>query len=294
MIVNSTSLRGIYTAFNTLFNQALTDYTPLYEKIAMVVPSTTGQETYAWLGDLPNMREWIGEREINNLTASDYTIKNKDFEATISLPRNAIEDDQIGLYSPAVKMLGESAAQHPDQLVFELVAKGFTAKCYDGQPFFSDDHPVGKKKYSNKSDAKLTLDAYIAARTAMMSLRNSKGVALNLVPDTLLVPPALEKAGRDILVADFVDGTKNTMQGTAELLVAPQLAGNDTAWYLLVSKKAIKAFIYQQRKKAQMVAKTNEQDDNVFFNKAFLYGADARGNVGYGLPQLAYGSTGTA
>ena len=294
MIVNPQTLRGIYIAFNTLFNKAFEGETPLYEKIATVTPSTTDAETYAWLGDIPGMREWIGEREIQNLTASDYVIKNKDFELTVGVDRNAIEDDKIGLYNPSVQMLGQSAAMHPDELIFTLLASGFSSLCYDGKPFFSAEHEVGKKKVSNMTKAKLTLDAYVAARAAMMSLTNAKGRPLNLVPDTLVVPPALEKEARDILVADFINGTKNTMQGTAKPLVVPQLAGHDSAWYLLCTSRPIKPLIYQQRKKAKFVSKTQETDDNVFLSKKFLYGVDSRGNAGFGFWQMAFGSDGTA
>ena len=92
MIVNQQSLRGIYVGFNTLFNRAFEGVTPLYTQIATTTPSTTDSETYAWLGDIPGMREWIGDREIQNLSASDYTIKNKDFELTVGVDRNAIEE----------------------------------------------------------------------------------------------------------------------------------------------------------------------------------------------------------
>ena len=294
MIVNPQTLRGIYIAFNTLFNKAFEGETPLYEKIATVTPSTTDAENYAWLGDIPGMREWVGDREIQNLAASDYVIKNKDFELTVGVDRNAIEDDKIGLYNPSVQMLGQSAAMHPDELIFALLASGFSALCYDGKPFFSAEHMVGKKKVSNMTTAKLTLEAYVAARAAMMSLTNAKGRPLNLIPDTLVVPPALEKEARDILVADFINGTKNTMQGTAKPLVVPQLAGHDAAWYLLCTSRPIKPLIYQQRKKAKFVSKTQETDDNVFLSKKFLYGADSRGNAGFGFWQMAYGSDGSA
>lgn len=243
MIVNQQSLRGIYVGFNTLFNRAFEGVTPLYTQIATTTPSTTDSETYAWLGDIPGMREWIGDREIQNLSASDYTIKNKDFELTVGVDRNAIEDDKIGLYNPSVEMLGESAAAHPDELIFSLLAGGFSEKCYDGQPFFSDAHKIGKKTVTNKSTAKLTKDSYAAARASMMGLTNSKGRALNLVPNLLVVPPALEVAARDILVADYINGTKNTMQGTAKPLVVPQLAGHDSAWYLLCTTRPIRPLI---------------------------------------------------
>jgi phage major head subunit gpT-like protein len=128
----------------------------------------------------------------------------------------------------------------------------------------------------------------------MMSLTNSKGRPLGLVPDLLVVPPALEAAARDILVADFINGTKNTMQGTATPLVAPLLAGNDSAWFLLCTKRPIKPLIYQQRKKAKFVSKTDEKDDNVFFSNKYIYGVDSRGNAGFGFWQMAYGSDGSA
>ena len=239
------------------------------------------------------MREWIGDREIQNLTASDYTIKNKDFELTVGVSRNDVEDDKIGLYNPSIQMLGQSAAANPDDLVFALLAGGFSEKCYDGQPFFSDAHKVGKKTFSNKTTAKLSMESYIAARASMMSLTNSKNRALNLIPNLLVVPPALEATARDILVADYINGTKNTMQGTAKPLVVPQLAGHDSAWYLLCTTRPIRPLIWQQRKKAKFVSKTAETDDNVFMKKTFLYGVDSRGNAGFGFWQMAYGGDGT-
>ncbi len=294
MIISSQNLRGIFIGFNTLFNKALEEQKPLYERVATVTPSTTDAETYAWLGDVPGMREWIGEREIQNLAGSDYVIKNKDFELTVGVGRNAIEDDKIGLYNPSIQMLGQSAAMHPDELIFELLKDGFTEKCFDGEAFFSASHKIGEKTVSNKGTAKLTLDAYVAARSAIMSLTNSKGRALGLVPNLLVVPPALEGVARSITQSDFINGSTNTMKGTAEALVVPQLAGKDAAWYLLCTTRPIKPLIYQQRKKAKFVSKTAENDDNVFFQKTYLYGADSRGNAGFGFWQMAYGSDGSA
>jgi phage major head subunit gpT-like protein len=117
--------------------------------MAMVVPSSVREETYAWLGAFPKMREWVGERQIKNLTLQSYTIKNKDWEVTIEVDRNDIEDDAIGVYRPIVAELGRAAAQHPDELVASLLKDGFTKTCYDGQYFFDTDHPVGTGTASN-------------------------------------------------------------------------------------------------------------------------------------------------
>ena len=72
MIVNQQSLRGIYVGFNTLFNKAFEGSgTRSTTEVATVAPpSYSDSETYAWLGDIPGMREWIGDREIQNLTGA--------------------------------------------------------------------------------------------------------------------------------------------------------------------------------------------------------------------------------
>lgn len=291
MIVNPSTLHGIFVGFNTIFNRAFQGQQPQYTRIATVVPSTTSEETYAWLGDLPGMREWIGDREIQNLSGSGYTIRNKEFEMTVGVKRSEIEDDKIGLYNPSIEMMGEAAALHPDELCFGLLSSGFDQKCFDGNAFYSDKHKVGEKLVSNKVTAPLSLESYTAARARMMGLKNSKGKSLNLVPNLLVVPPALEKAARDIVMADQINGTTNTMKGTATVHVETRLK-SDTEWHLLCTQRPLKPVIYQQRKKAKFVSITDEKSPNVFMSGEYLYGVDSRGNAGYGFWQMAQGSTG--
>jgi len=89
------------------------------------------------------MREWLGSRVIKNLAAHGYKIVNRDFEQTVSVPRNDIEDDRFGLFGPMLEEMGRAAAETPDELTFALLAAGFTEAGYDDQPFFDTDHPVG-------------------------------------------------------------------------------------------------------------------------------------------------------
>ncbi len=72
--------------------------------------------------------------------------------------------------------------------------------------------------------------------------------------------------------------------------VANTDGGSGTPWYLLCTKAPIKPLILQKRKDFQFVAKDKLDDDNVFNNNEFVYGADARGNVGFGFWQMAWGS----
>jgi len=293
MIVNQQALVGITTGFKTIFNKVFETSTPLWDKIATKVPSETGEESYKWLGKIPQMREWIGDREIQNLTGSDYTVKNKDFELTIGVDRNDIEDDKIGVYNPVIQDIAQSTVNFPDVIVFKLVKGGFVEKCYDGQPFFSNSHKVGKNTVSNMGDKKLSVAAYAEARSGMMSLVDENGNSLNLIPNLLVVAPAEEGMARKILLADQIEATDNVFKGTAELMVVPALAGADTAWYLLCTTKALKPFIFQERKAPKFDALIDEKDENVFMRKQFLYGVHSRANGGYGFWQMAFGSTGT-
>ena len=66
--------------------------------------------------------------------------------------------------------------------------------------------------------------------------------------------------------------------------------GAGTPWFLMATTQPLKPVIYQERKAPVFVARDKETDDNVFDQRRFVYGVDMRGNVGYGLPQLAWGS----
>jgi phage major head subunit gpT-like protein len=149
MIINQASLTALYKSFNTIFNEAFMGAPTDWQKVAMRVPSMTKEEVYAWLGAFPKMREWVGDRVIQNLSLSNYSILNKEWELTLSAKRTDIEDDTIGVYTPMIAQMGVSTAEQPDELLFALFALGLTTVCYDGQYFFDTDHPVGDGTVSN-------------------------------------------------------------------------------------------------------------------------------------------------
>lgn len=292
MIVNQANLHGLTVGYSTAFNRSFDSVQSNYQNVATVVSSSTGEQDYKWLGQMPGMREWIGEREIQALAAYDYLIKNKKFEMTIGVPLEDIEDDKYGVYTPLFSNMGEAAALHPDDLIFGAMMSGFDAKCYDGLSFFHTAHKVGNVTYSNRSNKKLSRESYMEARSSIMSIRGDKGKSLKLLPDLLVVSPAEEEKARLILEADQIDGTTNVLKGTAKLLVEPSLAANPHYWFLLCTNRFLKPFIYQLRKKIKFVSLTKDTDENVFLRDEYLYGADGRSNAGYGFWQMAYGSTG--
>jgi phage major head subunit gpT-like protein len=295
MVINQQNINSLFKGYDVRFNRGFETAETNYTKIAMVVPSSTRETTYAWMGQIPSMREWIGGREIQSLMAHDYTIKNKTYELTTEVPVNDIADDMYGIYAPLISEMGLSARKHPDKLLFDLLGRGFDEKCYDGAAFFSDVHPMGnsKKKFqSNKGTKKLSAVSYAEARCSMMTIKGERERTLNIVPDLLVVSPQNEAMARELLFADMVAGSSNVNKNTCELLVVPELTDYPDQWYLMCTKRYIKPFVYQEREKPKLVMKSQETDDNVFFEDRIIYGIKARYNVGFGLWQLAYGSTG--
>ncbi|WP_431281654.1 Mu-like prophage major head subunit gpT family protein [Humitalea sp. 24SJ18S-53] len=142
MIVNGANLRTLGIGFNASFANGMGRATPQFSRISTTIPSSTASNEYGWLGQYPRVREWLGDRVINNIQTAGYTIKNKTYENTIGVEREAIEDDNIGIYAPLFQEMGYATACFPDELIWPLLAAGFATNCYDGQYFFDSDHPV--------------------------------------------------------------------------------------------------------------------------------------------------------
>ncbi len=222
MIINHSNLAILNQAFSGAFKGGLAMATPMWNQIATLVPSSTAEQKYGWLGKFTKFREWVGERQYQNLVQHDYAIKNKTFENTVEVSRDEIEDDTYGVNTPVIQQLGQDAALHPDELVFDLLNRGFNTACFDGQYFFDSDHPVGMP-------------------------------------------------GKQVSVSNFQGGT-------------------GPAWFLLDTSKVLKPLIYQKRRDYAFTAKTSLTDDNVFSRNQFVWGADGRGNAGFGLWQMAFAS----
>jgi phage major head subunit gpT-like protein len=300
MLINKSSLDALFTGLKLIFNNALTAQPGNWKLTATEVPSTGQGEDYAWLTRFPKFRKWVGDKQIKNIEAGKYYRKNEDWETTIEVDRNDIEDDRLGIYNAQALSAGESAGELHDIIIDDMKNGAFAATCFDGQYYYDTDHPVGNASVSNKGTVALSAatlgDAeasYGAAREAIMGFKDEEGMPLRLIPDTLEVPPALEAVARILCEAEkLVDGSSNPYRGTAKVLVNPALTSS-TQWMLHVtSKQALKPFIVQMRKAPTFVSQTDMNNDDVFSRRKFKYGAEARATGVYGFWQLSYGSTG--
>lgn len=141
-VITPALLKALFVGFSSSFEKGKAKAVSQYKEIATVVPSNSASNTYGWLGQFPMLREWIGERVLKQMAAHGYSIQNKTYEGTVAVPRTAVEDDQVGVYLPLFEEMGRASEVHPDQVIFTLLAEGFTTECFDGQNFFDEEHQV--------------------------------------------------------------------------------------------------------------------------------------------------------
>lgn len=140
--VNHHNVSLLFTGLKTIYRRGFELAKPIWPSLAMQVPSGTAKEAYNWLGVAEGMREWLGDRVITTLGTHGFEISNRKWEQTVEVKREILEDDNEGIYSPIAQRMGESAALHVDELVFEALNNGRTGLGYDGVAYFHAAHPT--------------------------------------------------------------------------------------------------------------------------------------------------------
>jgi phage major head subunit gpT-like protein len=144
-------LKAFTLGVKSVFEESFKAVEGPWKTLSTVIPSSTGSENYAWLGEIPVMRKWTDERYIRDLKEYSMVITNEKYEATIGIDREVIEDDQTGQVNIRVRSLAEAAGAFYDKLYFDTLALGLTTAAYDGTTFFHADH-------TNVGTAALTAD----------------------------------------------------------------------------------------------------------------------------------------
>lgn len=285
MEITRASIRQLQVGFSGTFRSAFTSTEPKLVSLATTVTSTTRTNTYGWMAKLLKMRKWDGPRIIQNLNTFAYTLENEPYELTVGVETRDIRDDQLGIYTPLFDELGRAAKKWPDQILKGVLQAGTAQNGFDGVAHFSALHPLNPagNQSNNFTSTGLTAANFAIVRAAMTSFTGEDGEPLGVMPDTLVVPPALEDQANLIVNAqNGANGATNIQKGQAKVIVVPELANQGTTWYLLDNSHAIKSLVWQLRRAPQIVAKTKVDDDNVFFDREFIWGVDAEGAGGFG------------
>lgn len=300
MIINRANMNDLFKTYSAKFTDAMKKAAErafpndlMVEDIAIVLTSTGAAAVHGWIEQIHGMREWVGDRLIRNLKLGKLTVTNRDFENTIAVGRNDIEDDQYGMFAPLFGMMGENAEGIWGKLAVDaLTGNGAWA---DGNPFFCKTRLIGQSSVTNAVTTAFGRDAVEAGITAMRSWTLFGGEPAEVRPMELVVGPSLESGALAIVEALMVnDGNDVSVSNTSparqlRVRVSDRLVGDHAAkWFIIGRKAGIPAVAVQKRKLPVLTRKDSVSDDNVFFGKEFVYGTDCRGEAFLTLPFLGY------
>lgn len=301
MLITPSSLDALFISFSQIFKEAyMGTPQPLTEAIGQRVPSNTRDQRYPFVQALTGfMRQWLGERQIQNVVVDGFTVTNKKWENTLAIERTDVEDDQYGVY---VNMLVPNLARHAKMLSDVEIADVINSNpnCFDGQAMFSASHPIDPSgavagvQSNSLSGKPLNGQNLAIAQAAMLSFKGPDNKPMGIVGDTILVPPSLKYAA-DILAnstffpdvqngsAGAVFGAQaNPWKGQYKVVCSPYLTDSGdpatAVWYLLDCRSpSMRPFFWQEREAAQLVQLVDPSNPIVFMQDQYLMGARSRG-----------------
>lgn len=299
-IVSSDFLNNVLTGFQVLFDgefAAAKNLQP-WRELAMPKFSTGDNESYNWLGSPPVMVDVTrGELQIEGAYPYQYSLSNKTYKSAVEIKRATFEDDKYGMMADEIAQLGNEAARHPGQLLFQLFTSGGLA--FDATAFFADTRVIGRSanidniQTGTGATAALLRADLATNRGVMRKFQDDQGRPMNIVPNTIVVPAELEGAMWEALnpgpsatapIPATVDGSFQA--GGYTVMVNPYLTdAND--WYLLARNGRFRPFIYQERIAPSLEGITSPNTDEGVIRDRYIYSVRARYEVGYGDPRYA-------
>lgn len=273
----------------------------LVSKVCTVAPSTSRSETYAWLGQAPQMIEYGSSTTasqpnltVKALSETSYTITNKNFGAAITVDRSDWMDDQARGLQLRAQQLAAVAVGHQDKLVVDMLTGGTSNLCYDGTAFFGNSHPARKDEGSTQDNllagtgvtTSAVADDFNSAISAMMGFLAENGEpfhASGIRNLAVVAPPALRKPMLEALNASIISNTTNVQTAgfNIDLIFESRLAATDANdWYLLATD-GLRPLIFQDREGLRV--EDTIGGDTAVLSDQYTFAVKARYNVGYGL-----------
>lgn len=276
------------------------------DPISMLFQSDQASETYAWLGQSPAMREWIGGRDAKGFRENGITIANKKYEATLEIPLDWMRRDKTGQIQVRIDEMAQRANAHWAKLLTALIEAGESANGYDGQFFFDTDHSEGDSgSQSNDISVDITTTtaptaaemetAILIATQKIMGFKDDQGEPMNeaarrfvvMVPTPFMAATAAALNNPIITTGStsFTNTLVNLGGFSYQLAINPRLTWT-TKFALFRADGGASAIIRQEEEGLQISALA-ENSEEEFKHDRHLYGIKAQRNAGYGYWQKA-------
>jgi phage major head subunit gpT-like protein len=272
--------------------------------------SNTAVNVYDLLVQLPVMRKFKDQVKVQVSGKVQHRIENDELESTVQIKQAALERGEAAQFNNRFEMLGIAVRRRADRFLAPLMIDGFTVNDYTGTPFFAADKPhlpgvIDAGTFSNLMTEKPSAASYEKALQLLANIMDPNGDPYGLGGSLAVVcSSTYVSTFRKILNAESImevsegDGAaavSNIYKGSADLIEYKYLntAARKDRWFIVDNSLPVRAFINQTETEPRFYA---QDDPNVHFNAfnehVFNYQAYQRAALGFGLPQLAVGSTG--
>lgn len=297
VMYNPTSLeRGLRAVF---LAQLAMDENSWVDMLASVIPSDKNNEKYAWLGEPPQMSQFVDEFKATPISDAGYTLTNLKYGAVLEVLRDDLSDDLTGGIVMRTRQLAAVAARHPNK----LIAAGIVANPvgYDGVSFFNATHPIRGQQTATQTN----LVTLTGVTTALVSadLQSAVAVLLGQLAENqepfvdsiskmvLLAPLSFRKAVRESINAMIINNTSNVGFDGDDIIPMFTARLTGSVWYLFNTDGPVRPIILQEREPLEFVAQTNSvstmDSDATFLREIFRYKTRVRRAVGVSFWQKA-------
>jgi len=293
-------------AFRKIYTDATKELPYKYESVFNVFDSSKNIEkdsSVSGLGRLAKIDEGAAVTADGPIQGYDTTFTHEKYGKKTVITEEMVADDQFREIEARAKGLAISFNRSVESSGADVFNNGWTAgggtndthiSGGDGYALFSDDHTRsdGGTAISNQCTTDLAEDALESILVAMRETLDDRGELILVQPDTLLIPPALEKEARILLESGGRTATTNNdinpYQGALKLVVWDFLGsaggGSDTAYFVLDSKSHKLNWFWKER---------SNMDRNVDFDTGNIeYKLTARWSNGFSDWRGVYGSLG--
>lgn len=294
-------------SFRAVYGDVLENTETTYDKVFNVLNSKRAYEKETAASGLSRLEE-KGQGDVisfeDPIPGYDVNYTHKTFGKGSAVTYEMWQDDQYGVMQRRPKDLANAKIRTLEQSGADIFNFGFTAggggtatfTSGDGLALFSTAHTAtgdGVAVQSNTTTADLDEDSLEAAMVTMRATQDNKGQLQMVRPDTLLVPPALEKEARILLNSQGRVGTANNdinpYQGKLNIVVWDYLGaaagGTDTAWFLIDSSAALLQFFMRDDRGV-------EGPEYDFKAKTAMWSVICRYSLGFSDWRGIYGSKG--
>ena len=296
--INSAVDAGASAAFIASFR--MYEQNDLFAEIGSIERRQKGEVRIPFLWYPPRMREWVGERLIGSLDGGTHIIPTRTYEATVAVPRTAIEDDQYSAIERAARGLASEFFRFVHENYINILQNGAALNTFDGQPLLTNNPNTRGANNVNLVSQPLSLESLSAGIQAMGLYTEPDGRPLGMRPTHLLVGPANEFRAKNLVQSqqlirsgstDSVMGEANPWAGSMTVLVSNYITGND--WYLIAAgPNEYRPAIMVERSDVpvEFVAHTSPDHESVFRRDSYEYGTRARVGFGAGAWYAVYAS----